>query len=135
MQCCFFDPMPLMVAIAGRIMFKLNSLFFRDLCSVRSYCSALFPTIVMFLKSRSSDSINQIHLGILLEIQISCPPVNQFLSLRMTNLKAVPALQELSWHSQLCHGVPMLNTTSFTEHQYQTKPFCDHGDQFLIKYQ
>lgn len=40
--------------------------------------------------------------------------------------KAVPDIQILVWHSQLGCGVLLLNINSFTEHQHQTRPLCDH---------
>lgn len=58
---------------------------FSRISTICSSCSALFSTIDVFLKVGSSDSLNQIHIGIFLEKQISYRPMNHFLALHLKN--------------------------------------------------
>ena len=45
---------------------------------------------------------------------------------KLNKRKAGPDLQRLAWLTQLGLGALLLNIYSFTEHQCQTRPLCDH---------
>ena len=135
LQCCFFAHMPSMAAIAGRMMFKPISLFFKDLFnllllfSLISYNRTVSESLI--LRFPQSES----HGHLIRNTDFFCLPVNQFLVLHLKNWKAVPDIWELAWHSQWGLGVLLLNTSNFTEQQHQTRPRGDCDDQSVIKFE